>query len=126
MIHIEEVNNDGESKLYPVEMTISRHWIIHVHVFIFNKGINCVHELIDVVQWRASRRLLARRLRKFDYKSRMVSLWYHLLAVSSVIWNHCFSANGDRCMIVIMTLTSWRHRVFQTTSTLQTNNHNQS
>ena len=66
MIHTEELNNDGESKLDPVEMATSRHWIIHVHVFTINKGINWVHELIDVVQWKAVRRPLARRLRKFE------------------------------------------------------------
>ena len=64
MVHTEEVNNDGESKLDPVEMATSRHWIIHVHVFTINKGINWVHELIDVVQWRALRRLRKLELQK--------------------------------------------------------------
>lgn len=116
---------------YPVRMATSRHWMNLVHEFTV-KGINRVHELIDVIQWREPGHPFARRLCTQAWITKAdLTVSHRLLAVSSVIWNHCFGADGDLCMIVIMALTSWRHHAFQTTTTttmttttLRANGHN--
>lgn len=65
-------------------------------MFTVNKGINRVHELIDIVQWGAPKRPFARRLRKLELQKPPgdLTVSHRLLAVSSVIRNHCFGADG--------------------------------
>lgn len=61
------------------------------------KGINRVHELIDAVHWGAAG-AFARHLRKLELQKLPgdLTVSHRLLAVSSVIRNHCFGADGDQ------------------------------
>jgi len=73
-----------------------------VYVFTVNKGINRVHELIEVVQWEVSGRPFARCFRKLELQKPLgdLTVSHRLLAVSSVIRNHCFGADGDQSTCV--------------------------